>query len=241
MTLALAAGLLLLALIDSTSFGTLLIPLWLMLSPGRVRPGRTLLFLGVVAGFYFLLGIALSAGLASLLEMGNGWAEHPLVVRGQFAIGAALLVGSFFIGRKKDPAVPRRGRLMRWRERAMGEDGGSGALVALALGAAALEAATMLPYLGAIGLLSASDLAPAATVGVLAVYCLVMITPALVLLGARVVLRHRVEASLQRLAAWMERSAGEATGWIVGIVGFLLARDAATRMPEILGFLDNLG
>src|SRR5690606_13354204 len=41
-----------LALIDSTSFGTLLIPLWLLLSPGRPSPHRVLLFLGTVAAFY---------------------------------------------------------------------------------------------------------------------------------------------------------------------------------------------
>ena len=35
-------SLVVLALIDSTSFGTLLIPVWFMLAPGRVRPGRLL-------------------------------------------------------------------------------------------------------------------------------------------------------------------------------------------------------
>jgi hypothetical protein len=49
MDLALLGSLAVLALIDSTSFGTLLIPIWLMMSPFGVRPGRILQFLGTVA------------------------------------------------------------------------------------------------------------------------------------------------------------------------------------------------
>lgn len=241
MTIELAAGLLILALIDSTSFGTLLIPLWLMLSAGRLAPGRTLLFLAVVAGCYFLLGVALVAGLETLLQVGNGWADHPLVVRGQFVLGAGLLVGSFFIGGKNKKDNPGQGRLMRWRDRATGEGNATGSLVTLALGAVVLEVATMLPYLGAIGLLSTSELGPATRVGALALYCVVMVTPALLLLGVRLVLRNRITGTLQRFSGWMERNAAEATGWIVGIVGFLLARDALARMPDLLGFLQGLG
>lgn len=242
MTFALAGGLVLLALIDSTSFGTLLIPLWLMLSPGRLRPGRVLTFLGVVVGFYFALGLALTTVLERVLEAGNGWAEHPMVVRGQLVLGVGLLVGSFFIGRKKSDSAPREpGRLMRFRERAMTGERATGALVALALGATVLEVATMLPYLGAIGLLATADLGLATRVAALAGYCLVMVAPALVLLAGRLLARSRIEPVLARMATWMENKAGEATAWIVGIVGFLLARDAVGRMPEVLDLLDGLG
>ena len=58
MDLALAASLAALALIDSTSFGTLLIPIWLLLAPGRVRAGRMLVYLGTIAVFYFAVGMA---------------------------------------------------------------------------------------------------------------------------------------------------------------------------------------
>lgn len=241
MTLALAGVLLVLALIDSTSFGTLLIPLWLMLTPGPLRAGRILLFLGVVAAIYLALGVALSAGLEQVLQIGNGWVEHPFVIRGQFVLGLGLLIGSFFIGRKKPDSEARPGRLLRWRDRAMADGAGSGTLIALAMGAVVLEVATMLPYLGAIGLLSTSSLPLATRAGVLVGYCLVMVAPALVLLLARILLHNKVAAPLQRLATWMQAKAGETTAWIVGIVGFLIARDAVGRMPEILGFLDNLG
>jgi hypothetical protein len=45
-----------LALLDSTSLGTLVVPLWLMLAPGRLHPGRNVPFLVTVAGFYLAHG-----------------------------------------------------------------------------------------------------------------------------------------------------------------------------------------
>ena len=56
------ASLVVLALIDSTSFGTLLIPIWFLIQPGPVRAGRVLLFLGTVALFYFGIGVAAALG-----------------------------------------------------------------------------------------------------------------------------------------------------------------------------------
>ncbi|MGO1165416.1 MAG: GAP family protein, partial [Janibacter sp.] len=71
----------------------------------------------------------------------------------------------------------------------------------------------------------------------LAGYCLVMLLPALVLLALRALAHRRIEPVLTRVGDWMERSAGETTAWIVGIVGFLVARDALARMPEGLSLL----
>lgn len=242
MTLALAGSLLVLALIDSTSFGTLLIPIWFLLAPGRVPAGRTLVFLGTVAGFYLAVGLTLLFGLDAVLGQLNGWIDNPFFIRAQLVLGVGLLVWSFFLGRtRKDPnGDARPGRLASWRERALGRQGagGLGGLIALALGAALLEVATMLPYLGAIGLLGASELTVPARIATLAVYCLVMVLPALLLLALRLVARRLVEPLLQRIARWMEKSGGETTAWIVGIVGFLVARDALSRMPESLAWLD---
>lgn len=242
MTTATAATLAVLALVDSTSFGTLLIPIWFLLTPGRVRVGRVLVFLGTVAGFYLLLGIALVAGADALLGNLDGLLDNPVVVRLQLVLGVAMLVGSFFIGRKRTGERAGAGRLLRWRSRAMGTeaDGGVGGLVTLALAATVLEVATMLPYLAATGIIGASGLAMPARVGALAAYCLVMVLPALLLLGARLAAQRLVQPVLERVAGWLERSGGEATAWIVGILGFLLTRDAVGRMPGLTSFLDAL-
>lgn len=238
MSLELLAQLVVLALIDATSFGTLLIPIWFLLTPGRVRAGRMLVFLGTVAGFYLVLGLALVAGAHALLGRAGEALDHPAVAVLQVVLGVGLLVWSFRIGKgKPDDGA---GRVGRWRERAMGGEGaGVGPLIGLALGAAAVEAASMLPYLGAIGLLSTSELSFPQRSVVLAGYCVVMVLPALVLLGLRLGAGRVVEPVLGRVAAWMERQGTETTAWIVGIVGFLLARDGLVRIPGLVAALDS--
>ncbi|MGF1664619.1 MAG: GAP family protein [Kineosporiaceae bacterium] len=237
MDLTLAGSLLVLALIDSTSIGTLLVPLWLLLAPGRVRAGRVVLFLATVAAFYLAVGLALVAGLAGLVDDAARLLEGAAAARLQLVVGAALLAGSFVVptGRRGDPG----GRAQRWRDRAMSGDGGVPGLVGLALVAAALEVATMLPYLGALGLVAASDLTGPGRAAVLTGYCLVMVVPALALTAIRLAARDRVEAPLRRLAGWLQRISGETLAWIVGIVGFLLARDAVVRLPELTAWLDR--
>lgn len=240
MSLALLGGLAVLALIDSTSFGTLLIPLWFLLTPGRVRVRPMLTFLGTVAAFYLVVGLALVAGADAVLSRGAQALDHPAVAVAQLVLGVGLLVASFFIDRKGPDGERRPGRVLRWRDRAMGEGEGSGssrALVGLALGAAVLEVATMLPYLAAIGLLTTADLPVLQRSAVLAAYCLVMVLPALVLLGLRLVARRRVEPVLARIAAWLERTGAETTAWVVGIVGVLVALDALERLPQLAGQL----
>jgi hypothetical protein len=234
---ALTGSLLVLALIDSTSIGTLLVPLWLLLAPGRVRAGRVVVFLVTVATFYLAVGLVLVAGLVGLVDEAARMLEGAVAARVQLVAGVALLVASFLVptGRRGGSG----GRAQRWRDRAMSGDGGVGALVGLALLAAVLEVATMLPYLGALGLVGTSDLTWPGRVAVLAGYCLVMVVPALALTAARLAARDRVEAPLRRLAGWLQRTSGETLAWIIGIVGFLLARDAVVRLPEVTAWLDR--
>ena len=235
MTTTLAVSLAVLALVDSTSFGTLLIPIWLLLTPGRPPVRRVLVFLGTVGVFYFGLGLALVAGATAIVEGAGDLLDGPTAARIQLVIGVGLFLWSFWIGRSD--RASGGGRISRWRERLTGSEGGLLALMGLALTAALLEVATMLPYLGATALISGSDLGPGERVVTLGAYCLVMLLPALVLLALRTVAHRLVEPVLARIGDGVERSAGETTAWIVGIVGFLVARDALARMPETLELL----
>ncbi|MGO1583513.1 MAG: GAP family protein [Actinomycetaceae bacterium] len=292
---ALAGILAVLALIDSTSFGTLLIPVWLMLAPGRVRPGRVLIFLGTVAGFYLLVGIAVMLGAdAFLAAFGDVLAGRPMAVV-MVVVGAALVIGSFAIDspsakrRAAEQAATGGGRIGRWRARAMGTGpqdsspdagarvpGSAGAghvvpestgpgnvvrngmapapssapgrvtathpqqarpaltepaavrgsvapLMGLALGAAAIEVASMLPYLAGIGLISSEGPGWPGSVLWLAAYCVVMIAPALVLLAGRVFAARLLDGPLHRLDAFLTRTSASTTAWVVGIVGAILA------------------
>jgi hypothetical protein len=226
MDFALLGSLAVLALIDSTSFGTLLIPVWLLIHPGPVRAVRMLVFLGTVAMFYFVVGLAVALGADAFLPQINSVLDTRPAQWTQLVLGVALFFLSFRLERKKKD--PGSGRLERWRQRVLADDGGVGPLAGLALTAAAAEVSTMLPYLAAIGLLTTAALPAPTVVLVMAGYCVVMILPALVLLAVRLASGRRIVPVLTRLSDWMARS--NALAWIVGIVGFLLARDAAVRL-----------
>ncbi|MBY8871014.1 GAP family protein [Micromonospora sp. PLK6-60] len=234
MSVVLLLSLVGLALVDSTSIGTLFIPVWLLLAPNGLRAGRLLGYLATIAAFYFVVGVLLVVGgtrLAALLAAGT--ASRPLLIA-QFAVGAVLLLLSFWVEKRKGLAVAA---ILRWRDRAVSGASGSGALTGLALLAALAEVATMLPYLGAIGMMATADL-PAWLIPVLlAGYCVVMILPAVLLLTLRAAGPRWVEALLARLDAWVLAKGGGLLSWALGIAGFLVARDAAARLwfPQLLG------
>lgn len=248
MDIELLGSLVVLALVDSTSFGTLVIPVWLMLAPGRIRPQRVVVFLVTVAVFYLAVGTALLAGAEALAGALDGGLESVLESSTtrvlQLALGVALFGVSFWIDspkRRARAAGAGPGRVHRWRERAMGGTAaGILPLMGLALAAAAIEVGSMIPYLAGIGLISTSALEWPTTGLLLAGYCGVMVLPALALLAARVVAARAVEPALTRLSDWMTKHAASTTAWIVGIVGFLLARDAAVALG-LFGPLSELG
>jgi hypothetical protein len=238
----------LLALVDSTSIGTLLVPIWLLLAPGGVTVRRMGLYLGTVAGFYLVVGTAVALGLDAVAAPVGQAMRTPAGALVQVGLGAGLIALSFVVdpGEKARRRRAQEGRdpgqrVMRWRDRTVGADGRARTLVLLALAAAALEVATMLPYLAAISLVSTSDLAPAARLGVLVAYCLVMVLPAALLTVARVAAARHVDPLLTRLGDWMTRTASSTTGWVLGIAGFLVARDAVARLGGGQEALDRLG
>lgn len=230
MTSGLGLGLLALALVDSTSVGTLVVPVWLLLAPRRTPMARIVLYLGAIATFYLAVGVVL------LLVVGAGLAAAPDLASSPAALGAqlALGVGLFALCWRYDSGRRRRrgepDRVVRWRHRVLDRDQSPKAVLGLALGAGTVELLTMLPYLAALGLLVTADLTTPARTGLVAAYCLVMVAPAAVLAGLRAALRDRLDPLLRRCDAFAARHADSAVGWLMGIVGFLLARDAAVRL-----------
>lgn len=243
MNIELIVPLVLLALIDSTSFGTLLVPLFLMLAPGRPRPGRILLFLVTVAVFYLLLGIALLVGASSLFDtLQEMETSRPLLVT-QLIVGVGLMVlGTLmepWTKAGKERRLARRAEKlarsgpslqMRMRERAIDASAPVGAVIVLALVASLVEAASMVPYLAAIGILTTSELSLAGRGVVLAGYCLVMIAPASLLLAARLFLHDHIAPTLRRLEAFLSRHANGAMAWVIFLVGLYLA---STSLSEL--------
>ncbi|MBD8043189.1 GAP family protein [Arthrobacter sp. Sa2BUA2] len=101
MTLELLAQLAILALIDSTSIGTLVIPVWLLLRPGARRTGgKVAVYLGAVGVFYFLVGLVLLSGATGIAGVLGGGSigsvlELPAVQAVMVAAGAGMLIWSF--------------------------------------------------------------------------------------------------------------------------------------------------
>ena len=105
----------------------------------------------------------------------------------------------------------------------------------VALLAGLVEAASMLPYLGAVSIITAGNLELPGIAATLTGYVLVMSLPAILLLGAWLVAARQIEPLLDRLNAWLSRSGNGALAWVLGIVGFLLAADALSRL-QLLNF-----
>ncbi|MBB3051394.1 hypothetical protein FHS23_002417 [Prauserella isguenensis] len=235
--------LIVLALVDSMSFGTLLIPVWLLMAPGRVRVGRVLLFLLVVTATYFLIGLALLVGAIALIDTFNGLRETDAFLIGQLAIGLGLFVVSIRMdntgarARAAERAANGEGRISRWRATAMGDGavsiGSAAALMALAVTAVLVEVATMIPYLAAIGIITTRGPGWPGDAVLLAGYCLVMIIPALVLTFGRIVAHSVLARPLSRLDHWLTKHAHSTTAWIIGIVGAILALRAISALEWI--------
>lgn len=275
--LPLPLSLAVLALIDGLSVGTLLIPVFLLLHPGRVRIGRILLYLGTIAAFYLVVGLLFLWGMVNLVDVAGDFLASPAGLIIRLVVGAALLITAFVMptGEKaRAPAMaapaehppiesslesapadssrrpaavgentaaagapaPPQGRITRWRDRLLDPQTRGTAVMAVAIAAGIVEVATMLPYIVAMTMLADAGVDTPLRVLSLVGYCVLMIAPAVVLLLLRLVAAPLVQRPLERFAAWMERTGAENTAWIIGIIGFLVARSAATE----LGLFDLL-
>lgn len=285
--LPLPFSLALLALIDGLSVGTLLIPVFLLLHPGRVHARRILLYLVTIATFYLLVGLLFLWGLVNLVDVASDFLASPAGLIIRLLVGGALLITAFVMptGDKSaaaaspsaslsasasvlpgtdlptayeasgssittPPPAPaavaepraRAGRITRWRERLLDPRTRGTAVMAVAVAAGLVEVATMLPYIVAMTMLADAGIDTPLRVLSLVGYCALMILPAVVLLVLRLVAAPLVQRPLERFAAWMERTGAENTAWIIGIIGFLIARSAATELglfQAIGSFLDR--
>ncbi|OLT15331.1 hypothetical protein BJF80_10760 [Serinicoccus sp. CUA-874] len=225
-----------LALVDSTSVGTLVLPLLMLVHP-RVSASRVLIYLTTISLFYLAFGVALLTGADLLGDLAADLSGTPGADHLQLATGIGLLLVSFWpdtawakraAARRKAEGAPPRAQT--WADAIATSEGKVSTVIGVALVAGLIEAASMVPYLGAVALISTSDLGPGGRLGVLAGYVMVMALPALLLLLVRLSLHQRAEPTLRRLSAWLAARAGGAVWWVIGIIGFLLAADAATRI-----------
>ena len=223
-----------LAIIDATSIGTLVIPIMLLVAGrGRGTASRTATYLLVIGVFYWVLGAALLAGLLPLYRslghlLAGETARLVLAI-----VGGVLVAWSFW----SDPkAIRKRGgdpeaSARRWAVRARTAVESRRRLAMLAVAAGLIEAASMVPYLAAMGLITESGMGLASGLLVLAGYCAVMIAPGLALAGVRAAAGDRIDAWLDRAEAWATRSAASAFSWGIGIIGAVIL---VNTLPALL-------
>ena len=233
-------ALLVLALIDATSMGTLVIPVILLVTGegGALRvAGRTLLYLGVIGLFYLALGIGLLTGLLPLLDVISPWLGSAPVMFLLALAGLGLVIWSFHI----DPAAIRKrggdpeASARRWTDRARRASGRPTLLIGLALLAGVIEAASMIPYLAAMGIIAEMGIGIAQGSLVLVAYCAVMIVPAALLCGVRAALGARADRALDRAHDWAVKHTTSAFSWAVGIIGAILLLNTAGPALAWLG------
>jgi len=213
-----------LALIDSTSIGTLVIPLMLVVRSRGVQVRPLAVYLGTVVALYFLVGVALLFGAEALAHRVGDLLEWRPIVWAQLVLGVALLSYGVFANK-----LPGTGR----RRPDVPPQLSARAMVSLAIGAVVVELATMLPYLAAIGIISAQDVTLPVRLLVLLAYCLVMILPALVGIALAALLGARIWDRLERIIRWVEKQVAETMLWIAALVGIYLIASALKELGYI--------
>ena len=131
-------------------------------------------------------------------------------------LGAALALFGIFA---PNPKKPEPGQLPK---RAAGATSSVPSMVALGLGASLTEAATMLPYIAAMGIIGSWGIPSVAKAGAVGVYCLVMILPTVILATVALLFGQKLFPRLERLIPRLEYEAKVTLLWIAAIVGIYM-------------------
>ncbi|MFI7705847.1 GAP family protein [Nonomuraea sp. NPDC049480] len=201
-----------LALLDTLSPTVIGITLYLLLArPHRV--GALLgVYLGSVAIAYFALGVVLMLGLGAVVPL----VDDTVWVWGQAVLGAALIVGSFFIPDKNPEraSIPARSFTVR-------------SMLLLGLGTWLFEFSTAVPYFGAVGIMTSASLPAVQWSPLLGVYVTIMVIPGILLFALWAAMGERMRERFERWQNKLSSGSRTTLRWIVGIAGFLLLMDAA--------------
>ena len=184
-------------------------------------------YLTTVYLVYLALGIALVAGFDLIGATVTRLARTDAAQWATLAIGVAL-AGFGILG--PDPAKPEPGT------DSLGSrptPASTGPMIVLGLGASLAEAATMVPYIAATGIIASSPAPWPLRILTLTLYCLVMIVPALVLLVLADTLGQRFLPKLVRIAPRLEYEAKVTLLWVAAILGLHLAGRSAAALDLV--------
>lgn len=143
-------------------------------------------------------------------------------------LGAALAIFGIF---GPDPEKPELGQLPK---RAAGATSSVPNMVALGLGASLTEAATMLPYIAAMGIIGSWDIPSAAKAGAVDIYCIIMVLPTVILATLALLFGQRFFPRLERIVPRLEHEAKVTLLRIAAIVGIYMV---VNSIPALRGGL----
>lgn len=206
-----------LALLDSLSIGTLVIPLGLILLWRSVRVPALAAYLITVAAVYFALGVAMLLGFTGLSSYVEQLVDTPVFPWITLVLGAVLAIYGIF---GPDPVKPVPGELPKQLSKPIGTS--LPKMIILGLGASLTEAATMLPYIAAMGIISDWDTPMAGQVAAIGVYCVIMIAPAVLLATIALVAGQKVFPRLEKALPRLQYEAKVTLLWIAAIVGIYM-------------------
>lgn len=206
-----------LALLDSLSIGTLVIPLALILVWRSVRVPALATYLLTVAAVYFALGVAMLLGFTGLSSYVERITDTPVFPWITLILGALLAIYGIFA---PDPVKPAPGELPKQLNKPIHTSVPK--MIALGLGASLTEAATMLPYIAAMGIISDWDTPIAGQVAAIAAYCGIMVAPTVILAAIALVAGQRFFPRLEKAVSRLQYEAKVTLLWIAAIVGIYM-------------------
>ncbi|WKK60512.1 GAP family protein [Corynebacterium sp. P3-F1] len=210
-----------LALLDSLSIGTLVIPLALILVWRSVRVPALATYLLTVAAVYFALGVAMLLGFTGLSSYVERITDTPVFPWITLILGALLAIYGIFA---PDPVKPAPGELPKQLNKPIHTSVPK--MIALGLGASLTEAATMLPYIAAMGIISDWDTPIAGQVAAIAAYCGIMVAPTVILAAIALVAGQRFFPRLEKAVPRLQYEAKVTLLWIAAIVGIYMVANS---------------
>lgn len=217
-----------LSLLDALNPSALAVTLLLLLRGGPYRC-RVLAYVSAIFATYLVLGIAIYAGFGGVLGLLDNALVREIGYWLAAVLGTAMLLFALF-----PPARTRQGMtLPQLPERLP-----LSIVMATGVTITVAEFSTAFPYLGAIGLLQDITGRFGVAVPLLASYNAIFVLPPVLLMFTFAAFGDRIRPHLD---AWLARRRSKKDDtwlWILGIVGFLLARHGFTHIAIQLGWLE---
>lgn len=205
------------AALDSINPSAILVTFWLL--PRRNYAQAVTAYVAGIFLTYLALGIILLSGFSKISSI-TDTSNNLAFLIAELCIGIGLFVYSFFIKPGRNDLILKR---LESRTNLL-------ALFMLGSLVTVIEFTTALPYIGAIGVLAGANINIYQQLSLLLVYNLIFIMPPLIIMCVYMLLGESVKRHFTRWKNTIEKRGNNAWPWIVGIIGFLIARDAVVQL-----------